>query len=376
MRVIFTEEQLTPMKRSTMLALAIMAVVAAPTAGFADELLGGKKGGKGGGSTPPPKTAPPQSAPPKGAPPKAAPPQSKPPQGAPPIRSGGGSDVRTGNQGAPPPRSNDGFLQGAQRRGESRSGNVSYGSVNNQPQRSPQQRGQGWNDIPSINNSRIAQDARREDRIRQVQPSYRQGYTHYSNQWRDDYFWYPHYQFGYQQDRCVPSPWYFYDHLPGYVSRNRVNIIVNVNPIWNNARDEYRYRRPSGPYDRNATGLDWAITDIEDGFESQNMRYFGRLIPIRDRIQVDLEGEWRYQMSSDDFYDLLSDIVQGTDTDKYVYLGTRFSGREALVFYAHRYRDAWGYGTETFHTWGLQQQGNGWSVTYFNSSRQDPRHWR
>jgi hypothetical protein len=42
MRVIFCEEQLTPMKRSTMLALAIMAVVAAPTAGFADELLGGK----------------------------------------------------------------------------------------------------------------------------------------------------------------------------------------------------------------------------------------------------------------------------------------------------------------------------------------------
>jgi hypothetical protein len=364
-----------------MIALAFGALTLATQPALADELLGGKKGGgSGGGSappkgSPPPKGAPPVSNPPQGAPPKSNPPQGAPPrtgnQGAPPPRTGGqeGAPPRTGNQGAPPARGQDGFLQGAQRRGDSRSGQVSYGSVNNQPVERTQPI---YGGAPTMDNSRIARDARLEDRIRQVE-HYRQGYTHYSSQWRDDYFWYPHYQFGYNPSQCVPSPWYYYPHLPAYVSRNRVQIVVNINPIWRSARNDYSYRRPSGPYDQRATSLDWAITDIEDAFEAGTMRYFGRMIPTRGRVEVDLGREWRYQMSSDDFYDLLSDMVQGTDTIKYVYLGTRFNGREAIVFYAHRYRDPWGRQAEAFHTFGLEQRGRDWQITYFQSSQDDAR---
>ncbi len=366
------------MTRSTMIALAFGALAFASQPALADELLGGKGGKKGGGTappkaSPPPKGAPPVSNPPKGAPPKSNPPVSNPPKSNPPqANPPKGSPPRTGNQGTPPPRSQDSFLQGAQRRGESRSGQVRYGTDNNQPVSRSQPT---YSAAPTMDNSRIARDARLEDRIRQVEP-YRQGYTHYSSQWRDDNFWYPHYQFGYNPNQCVPSPWYHYHHLPAYVNRNRVQIVVNVNPIWKSARNEYDYRRPSGPYDQRASSLDWAITDIEDAFEAGSVRYFGRMIPTRGRVEVDLGREWRYQMSSDDFYDLLSDMVQGTDTTKYVYLGTRFNGREAIVFYAHRFRDAWGRQAEAFHTWGLQQRGRDWQVTYFQSSQDDARNYR
>jgi hypothetical protein len=289
----------------------------------------------------------------------------------------------------------------------SRSGRVQYGSSSNE--RPP--RATAINNIPQAQRGNLGRDVSNQSQARRVgsdydrewrDRGYRSGYTHYSNNWRDSYFWYPHYQFRYDPYDCVPSPWYFYAHLPAYISVGRVSITIRGGNIYSSCRESYSYRPiynagwgsgwggggggwsyDSGWYggsgnggwgndyrgDRNRNELDRSIDDIIEGFQRGSVRPLGQVIDTRRRVLVEVEDEFRYTMAGDDFYDLMQDLVEGTRTTGYRINEVRTGRDQAIVMATHEFRDSWGQQRRTRHFFGLERDRRGYTVKEFTIRR-------
>ena len=222
-------------------------------------------------------------------------------------------------------------------------------------------------EIPQVfDRGGIGQDVNRQGNIqRGNNPQYRSGYHHYYDQWRDDYFYYPHYSFGYGYGNTVPSPFYRYNHLPAYINILRV-VIGGSN--WNISGSTYRWNRPN----LNVRGdryndLDYAIDDIVRSFENGNIRFMDRVIPTNGRVTVDLDNYSRYQLSGDDFYDLMRDAVEGTYTQNYIVREIRQDRNTVTVRADHRFRDSWGRTQTQVHLYGLEQARRGYEIRHFTA---------
>jgi hypothetical protein len=260
------------------------------------------------------------------------------------------------------------------RAGPSRSGQVGYGTVHNH---SVQGKTQGVviADAPVVSSNRkIVIDADREGRIQRGYPGqqgYRSGYYGYDPRWRDDYFWYPHYGFSWSRDRCVPSPFYHYGHLPAYIQVFRVSLgsfswtACTTRYGWGRYDDE---RWDRGRRDRNRD-LDDALDQIEDSFRRTRMRGLSDLVPSRGSVLIELECEGRYRVDSEDFYDLLRDAVENTRTADYDIERVFADGDGATVVARHQFTNPWGGWTTQWHTYGLERNRRGYEITYFKSSR-------
>jgi hypothetical protein len=246
---------------------------------------------------------------------------------------------------------------------------------------------------------RVERDANNQPQITRSQGrsnDYRSGYVHYSNQWRDDWFWYPHYGFQYSQDRCVPSPFYFYSHLPAYVSVGRVTVIFNSPVIINRCRERYSYRPirvnwntgwgsgwntgwgngwdgddwgGNGNRDWDRNDLDRSIDDIIIAFNRGSVRPMSSMIPARDRILIDIDDDARYTLSGDDFYDMMQDLVGGTRTTGYRIRDVRTDRGYATVVAQHEYRDSWGSIQRKIHVYGLEEDRRGYTIREFSVRR-------
>ena len=295
----------------------------------------------------------------------------------PPVRSSGGristSTSRTGRT------TSRGSLR---KRGGSRSGNVTYGSRSNVATTSRSRTPSRIPEAPTVRgSSRLERSVLREDRVKANLP-YRTGYHHYSPFFVDDYFYYPHYAFHYSPGYCVPSPFYYYHHLPGYVSYARITLGNFSFAIF--AHDHYAWHRPryvsayshsysypgrrsydSGRY----TDLDYAVDDIVRAFERGRMSYMEDLLP-RDRfVQVAMEDYTEYRMRSDDFYDLMADLVEGTETRRYRIRDVRYERNQAVIYAEHEYRDPWGRIERKYHTIVLSETRRGFEIEYFKVDR-------
>ncbi|MEZ5163752.1 MAG: hypothetical protein R2688_08370 [Fimbriimonadaceae bacterium] len=376
-------KRLIPLMMAAMLALGSIAT--------ADDLLGrggkggGKSGGSGGGSsggggksTPPPPTRNTGGGSGGG---KSTPPPSRNTGGGNsgglsfPSRGGssnsGSSQSRT-NSNSQENRGYNGVL--SRQGGSSRSGNVSYNSRNNQTSNNSS-RSVTFNAPPTVrSNSRISNQAYQEGRNVSRTDPYRNGYYQYSNQWVDNNFWYPHYTFNYTNN-CVPSPFYYYPNLPGYINVVRVRI-GDFSFSWSTGdRYDWRYDRNRGNdgwgwgndrrddrYDRD---LDYAIDDIYDAFRNRSVRSMSNLIPTRSRVGIELDRYAQYSIDSDDFYDMMRDLIEGTDTRNYIIRDVRYSRGQATVVADHEYRDPWGRTQRTRHYYGLREERRGYSIVSF-----------
>lgn len=269
------------------------------------------------------------------------------------------------------------------KRGPSRSGRVKYDTKSNTtlstsrtrtPVRIP--------NAPTVGRaSGLDRAVYRENRVVANSP-YRTGYHHYSPYFVDDYFYYPHYAFDYRPGYCAPSPFYYYHHLPGYVSYARITFGNFSFSIF--AHNHYTWHRPiyasiysypgRGSYDsRRYTDLDYAVDDIVKAFERGRISYMEDLLP-RDRfVQVAMEDYTEYRMRSDDFYDMMADLVEGTETRRYHIREVRYERNQAVVYAEHEYRDPWGRIERQFHTIVLSETRNGFEIEYFKVDRK--RSW-
>ncbi len=164
----------------------------------------------------------------------------------------------------------------------------------------------------------LARQARTEEEIRRGwsnydRSSFRNGYYNSWDNWTDNRFCYPHYAFAWNPNQHVVSPFYGYTHVPGYISQTRIKF----GSFWLEFNDfqDYRYDSRSR-YDRNDqySGLNNAVNDLTRAFTRRDLRALDRLVPTRDTVRV--RGDWAgdYTLGSDDFYDMMRDVVTTTQT--------------------------------------------------------------
>lgn len=297
--------------------------------------------------------------------------------------SGGSTLGNQGNRGNQGSSSNSGLGnkgQGLGNQGQSqgrgndrgRLGNTNYGSTNNRNDRFDIREAP----INLLNKGSIASQVLRTEQVR-VNTNIRQGYHSYHNNWRDDYFYYPHYSFTPYGNNCSFSPWYYYPHLPGYVSVTRIFYVGNLswtftsgtNYSWNRNRntsgwgyDNDRYDR----YDRNV--LDDSLWDLVNAFERGDRRALGRLIPRRGRINIYMDDRYAYSLEADDFYDMMLDNIETTRTVRYEIDRVQTYRDEAQVTARHEYVDPWGRRASVYHNFRLEEDRYGYTITDFRTS--------
>lgn len=221
----------------------------------------------------------------------------------------------------------------------------------------------------------------REDNIR-VNSPYKVGYHHYDPFWHDSWFYYPHYSFHYTPGYCYPSPFYYYHHMPGYVLFARIHIgdfhfsiLANRHYSWRRPsyRGGYSYigSRSSDSY--RYTDVDYAIDDIVTAFERGRIRYLDDLLPRDTYVQIALEDYTQYRMNSEDFYDMMADLVEGSDTVRYKVQDVRYEKDQVVIITEHEYRDPWGRIDTKYHTIVLEENRRGFEIVYFKVDRYEPR---
>ncbi|HVL37892.1 MAG TPA: hypothetical protein VM328_00750 [Fimbriimonadaceae bacterium] len=293
-------------------------------------------------------------------------------QQQPPIGGQGGSD-RNGGRNTPPiiGGSGDQGVNGVKGRPQSRSGQVNYGSINNDQR--GRERPVTIDRAPiDVRNGSLQYQVLREERISINRP-YRSGYVHYDHRWRDDYFCYPYYQFVPVYNNCVVSPWYYYPHLPGYIVIGRIQPIQFA--IWSWQGTPYQWRRTTthyyGGYDNlywNRNDLDYALDDLVQAFERQDVRTLGRLVPRQGRVNIALEGNYGYSLHVDDFYDMLADVALSSRTNRYWIEDVRTWRDSANVLARHEYVDPWGRRTSLYHMFRLEAERGGYVIRDFGTS--------
>lgn len=226
-------------------------------------------------------------------------------------------------------------------------------------------------DMPIVKSgSRIEREVNRENRIRIGDSRYRDGYYGYRNDWCDDNFFYPYYGFTYY-DGCgfIPSPFYFYGHLPGYISCTRISLGFLT---WTTCETRYSWHQPSydryGSYYDSRENLDYAVDDVRMSFEDRSIRGIASLIPSRGRIEIDVDGSNQYSLDSNDFFDMMRDLVENTYTRSYRIRDVYRDGSRASIEAIHEFEDAWGRTQCVRHTFGLREGRRGYEICYFRSS--------
>lgn len=211
-------------------------------------------------------------------------------------------------------------------------------------------------------NGTIAQQARREDRS---WINYRTGYYQYSSNWQDCNFWYPYYSYTPSQ-HCIISPFYWYSNLPGYLSITRI-FWTDSCVRYDDWRD-YRYRG----YDRydnwSNDRVSEAVSDIEEAFLSRDLRSLDRLIPRNTTITIDDRSYRNYRVRSDDFYDMMADLVTNTRTRDFDITRVQTRGDYVRVYARHSFEDAWRRNNNVYMTFILRESRFGYEIVEFETS--------
>lgn len=294
------------MKTTTLVIASMMALTSAFA--FADDLLGENRGSGGGGTT----------------------------VGSSGGNSGGNRGDSGGNRGngnGNSRSSEDRGRIGSESRGNDapvrvesrgRTGTPRYNSNNNLRNTSRDSRSASNAPIrvesfhEALRGGELARQARTEEDIRRgwnqhSASSFRSGYYNSWDNWYDNRFCYPHYGFNWNPRQFVVSPFYGYTHVPGYITQTRIRF----GSFWIEFTDldDYRYD-PRARYDRNYEyrGLNTAVDDLIRAFTRRDLRALDRLVPTRDSVRV--RGDWAgdYTLGSDDFYDMMRDVVTTTQT--------------------------------------------------------------
>ena len=261
----------------------------------------------------------------------------------------------------------------------SRSGTTHYGTESNLNTSSRRGGPIRIPEAPTIRfgSNGLGHDVLREDRTI-VNRSFRRGYCQYNPFWVDDWFYYPHYVFEYNPGYCYASPFYYYPNVPGYIASIRVITGNFAFVILAQDRYNYSYHRGNyggyggygGGYSRNDSDLiDYQIDNLVDAFQNGRISYMERMIPRDGTITVELEDQPSYRMYSNDFFDMLADIVEGTDTVSYRITDVRYGRGQYVVYAEHTYRDPWGRIERKFHTIVMERDREGYEIAYFRVDR-------
>lgn len=299
----------------------------------------------------------------------------------------GGSNGRTGGQAIERPRLSDGTLRtepSDRSQGRGDGGGIIRGGNSQRPDNYNFRSGRDRDEPVRVGRAPI-------DRVRGNRVSYytyspvyhygyvsfgngswslRVGYTHYDYRWSDRNWFFRHYVY----DPCVApayvSPWYYYPHLPAYLSPDRCRVITYRPAVFYGSF--YEWNRPSlSRYDR-YTDLDYALEDIVSAFERNNRRAKNRLMPSDGSVHILVDGDYAYSLLPNDFEEMFEDAIESTRTVRYEIVSVRNNSREASVVARHEYEDPWGARRVVWHTYRLESERGGAVIREFGVSDSRP----
>lgn len=261
------------------------------------------------------------------------------------------------------------------RRVEGRLGGPRYGTSHNLLPNERSGPAISLDEIPLRRRDSLLRQRALSERVEAV-GRYRRGYYAYDSYWRDDFFAYPFYRFEWA-DSCVPSPGYFYFHLPPYICAERLldgpGTIIDFDrwrwsdypwtDQYGDAWDGFSWGRDRGQEVDFAVGLILAV------FERRDVRALARLLPTGTSVVVQLGSDIAYRLSGDDFYDLLLDLAWTSRTLRYRIERVRTAPGAIRIQARHVLLDPWGRTTNVDHDYVLRTRGWGWVVTDFRASR-------
>ena len=184
------------------------------------------------------------------------------------------------------------------------------------------------------------------------------GYFQYAQNWNDSHFRYHSYGFT-PGNSVVYSPWYYYSNLPPYINSSSVIYVDG----YSRAVPSYRWQT----YRRDAASQG-AIDRIANAFQQDNAGPIISLVQPNSRVAILMDGQFQYDLVGEDFENMLSDMVQSTQTESYTVDAAHQYGDHLQVQGTQRFRDANG-DTQTVHMeFVLVADRNGdFSITEFNS---------
>lgn len=227
--------------------------------------------------------------------------------------------------------------------------------------------------VPSTRGGRnpgsIRDQARNEDRV--SVGGYRSGYYHHDNDWNNCDFWYPWYGYNYNPNHYVVGPTYHYTTLPPYLSIRRVQWQDDCVDY-----DDWRTLRYTRPWTNDRRDPDWfisdALFDLEGAFRRGDLRRLGELVPRGYWVYIH-GRDGGYRVRSDDFHDLMADLITSTWTRDFRVRRVEIGDRLLRVSAEHVYRDAWRRDRTVFLQFILEEDRRGiYRIIEFESDSRRP----
>ncbi len=179
----------------------------------------------------------------------------------------------------------------------------------------------------------------------------RQGYCQYVQDWRDTHFYYPRYAYV-PGPRIHYSPWYYYSNLPAYVTYEVIIVHENYEPpVVESTWVDYpeTTRRP----------VDNLKRDLIDAFLDFKPEFISDHVQAGKEIAILMDGEYQYSLKAEDFQQMATDLIKGTNTTDYRVDKVRQSGRNINIRTTHEFTDASGQAQSVRHEYVFQQDLNG-----------------
>ena len=198
----------------------------------------------------------------------------------------------------------------------------------------------------------------------------RDGYYAYQAGWLDCFFAFDFYFFEYNANACVASPWYYYPDEPAYVNIDRTSPETAPGT---EAFQPFDWRSPTEDQPgSNAYYLDTAIGELVSVYEDEDVKALDALVPSGYKVSVNLDGGDGYDLSSDDFHDLMLDNATTTKTEGFAIAGVYVAQDEAKVLAIHTFTKPDGTTERLLHTYVLDRTPSGYVISSIKVTQAAP----
>jgi hypothetical protein len=201
----------------------------------------------------------------------------------------------------------------------------------------------------------------------------RVGYYHYDPFWQPCHYGYGFYVFYPVPGDCYFSPYYYYWTCPPYIYAPRVVIlsprvvVIFGDPlrwVYCGYGSRYNYGYGSGYHYSNYSILDETVSRLVDAFRYSDVTSLDALVPRNSTVDIYVDGDYAYSLSSDDYYDITADMIQSVYTRNFVVERVQRTRDGGLwVVARHEFLDAWNAQQRTWLTFYLERRGDRYVIT-------------
>lgn len=181
-------------------------------------------------------------------------------------------------------------------------------------------------------------------------------------------FRFGHYRYSpYYHQGVVPSPWYFYHHLPPYLGLTGILLFSDIAYDWD-AGTIYGYMPGMESRWAENQALDTSIENLRSAFLNDNQDAIAELVPPDGDVAIYNGTSYMYSVNGGDFEQLMEDNVANTDTTGFRIMQVRVYGDIATVSCQHDFTDADGNSQAVYQQYRMQRYGDRYVIVGMRTS--------